>query len=377
VTLPQPFQYQGSKRALAPLILRYLPPAMTRLVEPFCGSAAVSIAAAARGRAKEFWLNDLNKPLAELLALIVNSPKELCAFYEQLWRGDHEDALEHYYQVRESFNRGRDARLLLYLLARCVKGAVRYNAEGLFNQSPDKRRLGTRPETMKENIAAISALLRGKTIVTALSYEDVLANVRPEDVVYMDPPYQGVCGERDSRYSAGISFDAFVGELETLKDKHVRYLVSYDGRSGNRIYGKPLPARLELTLLEIEARRSSQATLLGREQVTVESLYLSPALADQLQVKGPMRLSQSQHRLRCWAGGWKLLLAAQQPGQAPSPAHPQPPGNPRQRHRRPGTQLARQRHLAQTPAVPRHFTAGLGADKAGPRHSLASANRCR
>ena len=143
----------------------------------------------------------------------------MAKFYAELWRADHEDALEHYYQVRESFNRTQDARLLLYLLARCVKGAVRYNAEGLFNQSPDKRRLGTRPETMKENIDAISALLRGKTIVTSLSYENVLANVRADDVVYMDPPYQGVCGERDSRYFAGISFDDFVAELAMLNQK--------------------------------------------------------------------------------------------------------------------------------------------------------------
>ncbi|MBU6410745.1 MAG: DNA adenine methylase [Verrucomicrobiota bacterium] len=48
---PQPFQCQGSQRALAALVLRYLPADMTRLVEPFCGSAAVSVAAAARGRA--------------------------------------------------------------------------------------------------------------------------------------------------------------------------------------------------------------------------------------------------------------------------------------------------------------------------------------
>ncbi len=281
VTLPQPFQYQGSKRALAPLILRYLPESMSRLVEPFCGSAAVSIAAAARGR-KEFWLNDFNKPLAELLALMINNPRELARFYAELWRGDHADALEHYYQKREEFNRHQDARLLLYLLARCVKGAVRYNGEGLFNQSPDKRRLGTRPETMRENIAAVSALLRGKTIVTSLSYEDVLANAQPGDVVYMDPPYQGVCGERDSRYFAGISFDHFVAELETLNHKSIRYLVSYDGRLGNRIYGKPLPEKLNMTLVEIEAGRSSQATLLGRSEMTVESLYLSPALADEL-----------------------------------------------------------------------------------------------
>jgi hypothetical protein len=33
MTIPQPFQYQGSKRALAPLILQYLPVSTTRLVE--------------------------------------------------------------------------------------------------------------------------------------------------------------------------------------------------------------------------------------------------------------------------------------------------------------------------------------------------------
>jgi hypothetical protein len=49
MTFPQPFQYQGSKRALAPLILRYLPADMTRLVEPFCGSAAGGCSAAVRG----------------------------------------------------------------------------------------------------------------------------------------------------------------------------------------------------------------------------------------------------------------------------------------------------------------------------------------
>lgn len=283
--VPQPFQYQGSKRALAALILQYLPQETTRLVEPFCGSAALSIATAARGRAKEFWLNDFNAPLAGLLSLIVNSPRELGKFYTELWRADHTDALEHYYQVRESFNRTQDARLLLYLLARCVKGAVRYNSDGLFNQSPDKRRLGTQPETMKASLNAISTLLRGKTIVTSVSYENVLANLRDDDVVYMDPPYQGVCGERDSRYFSGISFDAFVAQLAALNLKSIRYLVSYDGRLGNRTYGKPLPDKLDLTLVEIEAGRSSQATLLGRDEVTIESLYLSSNLAADLGVQ--------------------------------------------------------------------------------------------
>jgi DNA adenine methylase len=46
-----------------------------------------------------------------------------------------------------------------------------------------------------------------------------------------------------------------------------------------------LPERLRLHLVELDAGRSSQATLLGRDEVTVESLYLSPALAEKLNLR--------------------------------------------------------------------------------------------
>ena len=277
--VPQAFQYQGSKRALAPLILKFLPVKMRRLVDPFTGSAAMTLACAAHMRAERFWINDLNKPLAELLNLMINRPEELADAYADLWKGEAEDALEHFYTVREKFNRTQEPKLFLYLLARCIKGAVRYNSEGMFNQSPDKRRLGTRPETMRQNIMAVSMLLRGKTVVTSHDFRDVLEAAEPDDVIYMDPPYQGTSGERDSRYLAGLSFDDFVVALDGLNSRGLRYAISYDGRTGEKAYGETLPEYLGLTHIELEAGRSSQATLLGREEQTIESLYLSPALA--------------------------------------------------------------------------------------------------
>ena len=57
------------------------------------------------------------------------------------------------------------------------------------------------------------------------------------------------------------------------------FAVSYDGRTGDKTYGAPLPDSLGLTHLEIEAGRSTQSTLLGRDDITYESLYLSPELA--------------------------------------------------------------------------------------------------
>lgn len=252
---------------------------MERLVEPFAGSGAISLACAGRGRSKAYWLNDWNRPLSELLDLIVNQPEETANFYESVWRDKDAGHLDQFYSVREQFNESRDPRLLLYLLARCVKGAVRYNSNGDFNQSPDKRRLGTRPARMRSNLSAVSLLLRGRTTFSSRDYREVFAETNTKDVVYMDPPYQGVCNTRDHRYFSGIEFADFVSGLDELNRKGVRYVVSYDGRLGDKSYGDPLPDFLDLVLVEIEAGRSSQATLLGQEAITVESLYLSRALA--------------------------------------------------------------------------------------------------
>ena len=286
MTGPQPFQYQGSKRLLAPRILNYLPPRMNRLVEPFAGSGAISLACAGHGRSGDYWLNDLNRPLTELLSLIVNRPQEVADFYQSVWRGRATDHLRHYYSIRDRFNHTNDPRLLLYLLARCVKSSVRYNGNGQFNQSPDKRRLGTNPARMRQNIMAVAALLRGRSAFTSRDFGEVLRSVGTSDVVYLDPPYQGVGGTRDHRYSSSVSFDDFCSGLDHLNVKGVRYAVSYDGRAWDRSYGKPLPDSLDLVLMEIEAGRSSQATLLGRNATTVESLYLSKSLAEEVGARG-------------------------------------------------------------------------------------------
>jgi DNA adenine methylase len=46
--VPQAFPYQGSKWNLAPAILRYFPDGIGTLIEPFAGSAAITLAAAAK-----------------------------------------------------------------------------------------------------------------------------------------------------------------------------------------------------------------------------------------------------------------------------------------------------------------------------------------
>lgn len=276
--VPHLVQYQGSKRNLASEILKYFPTKINRIIEPFAGTAAITLACATEKISNKFIINDLNKPLINLMEVLVNQPEFTANRYDEIWKGQYGDSIEHYYQIREKFNLTHDPILLLYLLARCVKGAVRYNSDGMFNQSPDKRRHGTVPKTMRMNIFGISALLKNKTDFFSLDYKTILEMARPGDIVYMDPPYRGVCGDRDSRYFAGIDHDEFVSELHKLKNRKISYIVSYDGKYGERSYGEDLPRSLHTQHVQLNAGRSSQATLLGKNVTTIESLYITKDL---------------------------------------------------------------------------------------------------
>ncbi len=278
--VPQPIPYQGSKRLLAPEILRHFPEKIDRLVEPFAGSAAISIAVAVRRRAKSFWLNDAHEPLIELWRAILDRPTELANEYAVLWEEQLGKEREYFNEVRQRFNQSHQPCDFLYLLARCVKAAIRYNSNGEFNNTPDNRRKGARPSEMRQRIHIASNLLQKQTKLTSLDYRAVLTKCSQNDLVYMDPPYQGVCGNRDQRYLPSISHDEFCDALAELNSRGIMYAVSYDGRTGEKVYGEPMPTSLNLRHLEILAGRSTQATLLGREDVTYEGFYLSPALTE-------------------------------------------------------------------------------------------------
>lgn len=279
--VPHPFPYQGSKRALARAVLAFLPPGTGTLVEPFAGSAAVSIAARHAGKARASAISDVNVPLMELWRRILEDPQRLADEYEGLWRASARDPKAFFFRTRDEFNRTREPALLLYLLNRIVKGAIRYSKAGHFNQSADNRRLGARPDTVRDRLLRTSATMTG-TAVRSGSYEAHLANAGPRDVVYLDPPYQGVSTSADHRYLAGLARADFEHALREANRAGVSYLVSYDAIRADGKYGEPLDTALGLTHLHLAAGRSAQSTLGGGRAVTIESLYLSPALTRRL-----------------------------------------------------------------------------------------------
>ena len=281
---PHIVQYQGSKRNLAPQILQYIPKRFNRLIEPFAGMAAITIAVAKQRRADHYLLNDLNEPLVNVLKECIKHPQRLIDDYTRVWSEQltyQGGSVEHFYKVRDDFNKGnQSAANMLYLLARCVKGSVRYSSSGQFNQSPDKRRMGTNPKNLARNVFLISSYLKGKTEFSSVDYREVTRNARRGDVVYMDPPYQGVCSLRDNRYFSGIDFNDFVECVDDLNRRGIDFIISYDGTCGDKQYGIDLPKELGLRKIMLNAGLSSQSLLLGKKETTVEALYLSHHLRE-------------------------------------------------------------------------------------------------
>ena len=269
--------YQGSKRKLAPQILDLIKFPIDRLYEPFAGSAAVTIAAANRGLGKEYIIGDKLKSLSELWDMIINQPKLLSQQYETLWNAQIDDPYNYYFEVRSKFNESPAAAEFLYLAARCVKNAIRFNNSGEFNQGVDKRRLGTKPKKMSTSIHNVSGLLQDKTLVRSGDFREIIKDATSNDLIYMDPPWQGTSNKTNPRYAFLLELDELIDSFEDLNERQVPYIISFDGICGDKKYGKDLPDHLKLKKLLLNAGRSTQATLLGKEEVTMESLYLSPA----------------------------------------------------------------------------------------------------
>ena len=276
--LPHPVPYQGSKRALASRIGLCVPRDVGVWFEPFAGSAAMTLWALEARIARRYVIADILAPIAALWQSIIEAPEATAQRYGEIWSGQKPGDRSYFNTVRTRYNAEGDPVDLLYLICRCVKNAVRFNAAGHFTQSVDQRRLGMAPKRMTTAIAAASALMRGRTDVRHGDWLATTADAGPRDFLYLDPPYLGTTIGRDRRYVRQLQQADLIAGLDGLRARGLRFALSYDGMTGGKAYGAPLPESLGLTRLLLDAGTSAQATLSGRSERTVESLYLSPGL---------------------------------------------------------------------------------------------------
>lgn len=277
---PHPFPYLGSKRKQSSFILSYFPSRFNRLIEPFAGSAAISIAVATRKLTRDFWLNDANVPLMRLWKVLLFDPPGLAGSYNDRWNAQFRDPTTFYAAIQDRFNLHRMSADLFFLLYRSANSIVSYNDIGEFTNTPRPGKLGAKPSVVEKRITEISQLLIGKTVLTSLDYRTVLPNSERGDFVYIDPPYHDP--HKSGKYASSIDHTEFCDHLARLNNRKIMYAVSYGSRERDKKYGISLPSSLGLMHVNVDVGRSNQSAITGIEASANESLYISRAAASKL-----------------------------------------------------------------------------------------------
>ena len=181
-------KYQGGKSKELPLIKQLLPNQFTRVVEPFCGGAAVSF-----GLGYNSLMSDINRDVINLYSVVANESlyPNLQVRVNELKTLEHDDLEREFYAARDVINSLWESsntytRALSYIILRqlCFSGMERYNAKGEFNVpfghykrfscnlSPDHH------EYLKRNCSFRYG-----------SFVDLFDQIDTNDFVFIDPPY--------------------------------------------------------------------------------------------------------------------------------------------------------------------------------------------
>lgn len=183
--MAKPFlKWAGGKSKLVPFIEQHIPRYRNRLVEPFVGSASVSLGL----DFDEYLLNDNNADLINLYQTLKNERHEFID-YAQSFFNDNNNSEQRFYELRELFNHTPDivekSALFVYLNRHCFNGLCCYNSKGFFNVPFGKYKSPYFPKD--EFMSFIKKSDKMQFFCT--DFENIFLKINNEDVVYCDPPY--------------------------------------------------------------------------------------------------------------------------------------------------------------------------------------------
>lgn len=192
-----PIKCQGIKTKLVPFIcssIRWPGHEEGRWIEPFIGSGVVAL------------------NLAPARALLADTNRHIISFYQAIQRGEMNrmsareflecegkklsaGEADYYYEVRKRFNETHSSFDFLFLNRSCFNGVMRFNRHGGFNVP-----FGHKPQRFApayvtkivNQIGWVAKQMQGKEWEFCVSHwKETLAQARPQDFVYLDPPYIG------------------------------------------------------------------------------------------------------------------------------------------------------------------------------------------
>lgn len=192
-TVVPPIKCQGIKTKLVPWIRAVIPSDFEgRWIEPFMGSGV----AAFNIRPRSALLADSNPHLIKYYRAV--STGEITANTTRRFLA-HEGAEllrsegEHYYSVRERFNRDGDPLDFLFLNRACFNGMIRFNRKGGFNvpfcRKPNRFAQAYITKICNQVQAIADACTLGDYEFRCQDYVETITETKSSDLLYCDPPY--------------------------------------------------------------------------------------------------------------------------------------------------------------------------------------------
>ncbi|MGH9753324.1 MAG: DNA adenine methylase [Blastocatellia bacterium] len=192
-----PVKCQGIKTKLVPFIfnsIQWEGQKGARWIEPFLGSGVVAFNLAP----EQALLSDTNQHIINLYKAIQRDEMNRGIVREFLCEEGRKLAVggaDYYYEVRRRFNEVGSPFDFLFLNRSCFNGVVRFNRHGQFNVP-----FGHKPQRFTQayitkivnQVGWVAKQMRDKDWeFRAAKWNEILPEAKPEDFVYLDPPYIG------------------------------------------------------------------------------------------------------------------------------------------------------------------------------------------
>lgn len=188
-----PIKSQGIKTKLVPWVESIVPRNFDGVwIEPFMGTGAVAF------------------NIAPMNALLCDTNPHLVNFYSSLACGEITSGIvrdylaaegssllekgeDHYYEVRDRFNKHHSPLDFLFLNRAGFNGMIRFNRKGEFNipfcRKPQRFAQAYITKIVNQ-VSCVEKLLRTKTFVfKCQDFSQTIKDAGPRDMIYCDPPY--------------------------------------------------------------------------------------------------------------------------------------------------------------------------------------------
>ena len=202
----KPFlKWAGGKHKLVPFIEHNLPSsARKRLIEPFCGSAALSLAL----DFEHYLLNDINADVIGLFRILKEEKSGFIDYARSFFNSDNNNDSK-FYELREQFNSSKNlherSALFIYLNRHAFNGLCRYNQKRGYNVPFGRYKTHYFPEKELRFFAEKAQ----KAEFICADFEQVFNRLQKQPdqyVVYCDPPYAPLQQDTNFTQYAGGGF---------------------------------------------------------------------------------------------------------------------------------------------------------------------------